>query len=136
MNGNVVPEKARLGVDNDRPKRANPRHLIMVSLRKRVWKKVGWADDGKGRDPWGGRRLEGVSEGGALSGEEAKGRMPPSTDEMMPDSEQLRTQGGSDTSGEMIDTGVEELDSLLTGDLLNMFQWDEWESLTSDFFAS
>jgi hypothetical protein len=33
-------------------------------------------------------------------------------------------------------TGREELDSILTGDPLDIFQWDEWESLTSEFFAS
>jgi hypothetical protein len=32
-------------------------------------------------------------------------------------------------------TGLEELDSILAGDPLDMFQWDEWESLTSEFFA-
>jgi hypothetical protein len=45
LNGDVVPKKMRLRVDSQ-PQRTNPRHLIMVNLRKRVWKKVGWEDDG------------------------------------------------------------------------------------------
>lgn len=54
LDGNVVPTRALLRGD-DYPRRANFRYLILVELRKRVWKKVGWDKDGKGVDPWGGR---------------------------------------------------------------------------------
>lgn len=33
-------------------------------------------------------------------------------------------------------TGLDELDNILAGDPMDMFQWDEWESLASEFFAS
>ena len=33
-------------------------------------------------------------------------------------------------------TGHEELDSILAGDPMDLFQWDEWESLASEFFVS
>lgn len=32
--------------------------------------------------------------------------------------------------------GVEGLDSILAGDPLDLFQWDEWEALASELFAS
>jgi hypothetical protein len=121
----------------DHPQRANPRYLIMVNLRKSVWKKIGWEDDGKSEDPWAGKKREGPC--GVASGEEGERgatdvsrRENGSTerDTALPDVESWNTWFAGNN-----DTGLENLDAMLTGDPLDMFQWDEWDSLTSDFFA-
>lgn len=118
---------------NDRLQRTNARYLIMVELRRRVWKKIGWESDGRGVDPWWGRLNGLIAEGQ----EEAR----PSNEESensnigtaAPDPLAEAWNGewnAADT------TGLEELDNILAGDPVDMFQWDEWESLASDFFAS
>jgi hypothetical protein len=33
-------------------------------------------------------------------------------------------------------TGLEGLDNILAGDPMDLIQWEEWESLTSEFFAN
>jgi hypothetical protein len=133
MNGDVVPKNTRIGGEHCAG-RANPRHLIMVSLRRRVWKKIGWEDDGKGRDPWGGRFIEGLGEvDGGVEAEKA----PCERFEIVPEQKMYAPQQAWSADWEGgVDTGMEELDTLLSGDPLDMFQWDEWESLTSEFFAS
>jgi hypothetical protein len=50
----VLPTKAGLPA-HGHTIRTNPRYLILVDLRKRVWSKLGWDKDGLGKDPWSGR---------------------------------------------------------------------------------
>jgi hypothetical protein len=131
LGGSVVPTKTLLRGDC-RPQVGNPRYLIMVELRRRVWKKVGWDSDGKGIDPWAGRTMQGEVVGGG-------------NDEVVPDPQLGMETSHVDTA--VLDdlsagwdtnesTGLEGLDHILAGDPMDLFQWDEWESLTSDFFAS
>ena len=112
----------------------------MVELRRRVWKRIGWDCDGMGEDPWWGR-LDAIVRGeNVLGGGEA---------EVVPDNgEKAESSGAAVTVSDPLwnvwngewnsneTTGLEELDSILAGDPMDMFQWDEWESLASDFFAS
>lgn len=120
----------------DYPQRANPRYLIMVNLRKRVWKKVGWDNDGKGVDPWAGRTREGPCQ--VAIGEEVEDRgldvihrREGFTERLIAPTDIEPWNSWNADNG----TGLDNLDAILTGDPLDMFQWDEWESLTSDFFA-
>jgi hypothetical protein len=122
MNGTINPQH-----------RVNPRYSILVGLRKRIWAKVGWDTDGKGIDPFGGRLKDGVVSGwyeetmgdlqisengvGRLLGEQA----------LDTNKSELSSEGG---------IGLEGFDSIIAGDLSDMFQWDEWESLASEFFLS
>ena len=136
LNGELLPPNMRVGPD-PASHRANPRHLIMINLRERVWKKVGWDDDGKGVDPWGVRHAEdtensclGTDKERAIDVDETQeDDSEPMTGLQLP--EVIDGRYNVDDS-----TGLEELDNLLAGDPLDMFQWDEWESLTSEFFAS
>ena len=90
-------------------------------------------------DPWKGRldalgRVDSVTGGG--------------DEEMMPDdSKSGNAAVAARTSDPLVEarnvewnireaTGHEELDSILAGDPMDMFQWDEWESLASEFFVS
>lgn len=114
--------------------RANPRYLILVELRKRVWKKVGWEYDGKGVDPWGGRTIEGVDNVAGVQSDAA--RLP--SDHAIEDNkaaemvlDQIPHIWSSTDS-----TGLEGLDNLLASDPMDLFQWDEWESLAADFFTN
>jgi hypothetical protein len=129
MNGNPVPMNTMLRGD-DNPQRANPRYLIMVNLRRRVWKKIGWDSDGQGIDPWGGR-VPCASEVEIVRDVE-KGA-PAGIESGIPE-QPMEGWNGKYSVEET--TGLEELDSILAGDPMDMFQWDEWESLTSEFFAS
>jgi hypothetical protein len=130
LNGSVVPTKALLRGDCH-PQRANPRYLILVELRKRVWKKVGWDVDGKGRDPWAGRRAEEEVVGG---GEDEVVLGQNLEVETSHEEAKLEEPNGAWDAYET--TGLESLDNILAGDPMDMFQWDEWESLASDFFAN
>ncbi|KAE9363893.1 hypothetical protein N431DRAFT_550590 [Stipitochalara longipes BDJ] len=137
-NENPFPIKDML-CGNDRLQRTNARYLIMVELRRRVWKKIGWDCDGKGVDPWWGRLDALVKGDNVVGGGEA---------EVMPNGEKEGTFGMDMTAPDPLlnvwngewnsneTTGLEELDSILAGDPMDMFQWDEWESIASDFFAS
>jgi hypothetical protein len=141
LNGSVVPIKDLL-CGNDRLQRTNARYLIMVELRRRVWKKIGWDSDGRGVDPWWGR-LDALVKGDAVVGGRGSGG-----EELMPNDEKGEDVGiGMTAPDPLMDvwngewnmqetTGFEELDSILAGDPMDMFQWDEWESLASEFFAS
>jgi hypothetical protein len=138
LNGSVVPVKDLL-CGNDRLQRTNARYLIMVELRRRVWKKIGWGCDGRGVDPWSGR-LDALVKGDLVAGGGGE--------EVMPDDMKRENAGvAAITSDPLIEarnlewnirdtTGHEELDSILGGDPMDMFQWDEWDSLASEFFAS
>jgi hypothetical protein len=136
-NGNPFPIKDLL-CGNDRLQRTNARYLIMVELRRRVWKKIGWDCDGRGMDPWWGS-LDALMKGdNVLGGTDAE--TVPSSDKETFD---MGTTAPDPVLGEWNGewnrnetTGLEELDSILAGDPMDMFQWDEWESLASDFFAS
>lgn len=115
--------------------RSNPRYLILVELRRRVWEKVGWENDGKGIDPWDGWIVDGEVVVGTTGEDE----------EMKVD---VRKNGGPNErptdlaimngwSNEWVmdrSTGSEALDSILAGDPMDLFQWNEWESLASEFF--
>lgn len=105
----------------------------MVELRRRVWKKIGWDCDGRGMDPWWGG-LNGL----IGSGEEETGPYNADRDKTnngMPAPDQVvEAWTGEWNAAET--TGLEELDSILAGDPMDMFQWEEWESLASEFFAS
>lgn len=137
LNGSVIPIKDLL-CGNDRLQRTNARYLIMVELRRRVWKKIGWDCDGRGVDPWWGR-LNAPVQGDVVDGGAA---------EAVSDNEKGETIWTGITASDSLmelwsgewnakeTTGLEELDNILAGDPMDMFQWDEWESLTSEFFAS
>jgi len=127
----MVPEKVKIKGDG-RSQRANPRYLILVELRKRVWKKVGWEHDGKSFDPWGGKILEGEVVGGGEEEPTEDGRDDLRKEQVLPRPTTMWNDGLIGNEG----TGVEDLDAILGGDPMDMFQWDEWESLTSDFFAN
>jgi hypothetical protein len=128
LNGSVVPTKALLRGDCH-PQRANTRYLIMVELRRRVWRNVGWESDGNGRDPWAGRLTQGEVVGGG-DGENIHDQ------NLRVDSSHCE-EASSYKSWEANErTGLESLDNILASDPMDLFQWDEWESLTSDFFAS
>ena len=121
---------------NDRPQRTNPRYLILVELKKRVWKKIGWDADGKGIDPWGGLPVQFEFSTGAEvivpgfpASPEAKSANPGTAD---PNTEARWNKDWSLNET----TGNEDLDNILSGDPMDMFQWDEWESLASEFFAN
>ena len=131
LSGSVVPNKSLLRADCN-PQKGNPRYLIMVELRKRVWKKVGWDIDGKGTDPWAGKLMQGQFVG-------------VENDEIMP--EPLLGENTSHANTAMLEildgdwstngiTGLEGLDHILAGDPMDLFQWEEWESLASNFFPS
>jgi hypothetical protein len=128
LNGCVGPTKAPLRGD-DRPQRANSRYLIMVQLRNRVWKKVGWDCDGKGKDPWAGRAAQGEVVGGI--GETFHQKL--DLESRRDDDSMLGLDGDWDINNT---TGLESLDNILAGDPMDLFQWDSWESLASEFFAS
>ncbi|KAG0649374.1 Transcription factor yanR, partial [Hyphodiscus hymeniophilus] len=127
LKGSAVPAKPLLRGDSH-PRRSNPRYVIMVELRKRVWKNAGWDSDGKGFDPWAGKNAMGdVDEGGG--------------NELVPDPQPC---GGDPAVSDHMSlsydisesTGLEDLDKLLAGDPMDMFQWDELDYLASDFFAN
>jgi hypothetical protein len=125
----VLPTKAGLPA-HGHTIRTNPRYLILVDLRKRVWSKLGWDKDGLERDPWSGRldhhkmvpisnaELEVVSK---------------STDAPKPDTvdQDYKVEGEN-----VPDTAMVESESLWDGDPLDMMQWDEWDELTQGLFAS
>lgn len=128
-NGSVLPPTKALLCGDTHANRANPRYSIMVELRRRVWRNVGWESDGKGRDPWARKKVRGeVVRGG--------------DDKVIPDQnlevksshheEQMPHQNLEANDS----TGLEGLDTILASDPMDLFQWDDWESLTSDFFAS
>jgi hypothetical protein len=136
MNGSVVPMKDML-CGNDRLQRTNPRYLIMVELRRRVWKKIGWDCDGRGVDPWWGK-LDALTRGDV--GRTEADAMPDNNTEanvgMSLPTPNPRVGVWSGEWNTNDTTSLEELDSILAGDPMDMLQWDEWESLTSEFFAS
>jgi hypothetical protein len=97
-------------------------------------------------DPWWGR-LDALVKGDAVvvgGGGGGSG----SGEEMMPDNQKGEDVDiGMTAPDPLMDvwngewnpqetTGFEELDNILAGDPMDMFQWDEWESLASEFFAS
>lgn len=129
MNGTLIPMNTMLRGD-DRPQRANPRYLIMVNLRRRVWKKIGWDSDGKGIDPWGGR-LPCASEEEVAADLDKEG-----VDSMEFVVPEQGIEGWNGNWGAESTTGLEQLDTILAGDPMDLFQWDEWESLATEFFAS
>ena len=131
LDGNVVPTKALLRGD-DCPQRVNPRYLILVELRKRVWKKVGWENDGKGVDPWGGRLAQGEAVDGRA--EEVRAESVGKAEKAPRD--ELYTDDWNWECPMDESTGLEGLDNILAGDPMDMFQWDEWEALASEFFAN
>ena len=104
----------------------------MIELRKRVWKKVGWDSDGKGKDPWVGTTVQGETIGG--------GDVDPAPDSQLgitaPDTDQAILEDVTAEWNTNQSTGLDGLDNLLAGDPMDLFQWDEWESLASEFFAS
>jgi hypothetical protein len=123
---------------NDRLQRMNARYLIMVELRRRVWTKIGWDCDGRGINPWWSS-LDALINGGNVVGSREA--------EVVPNNEKEAFGMGTTAPDPLLGgwngdwnpnetTGLEELDSILAGDPMDMFQWDEWESLTADFFAS
>jgi hypothetical protein len=109
--------------------RANPRYLILVELRKRVWSKVGWENDGRGVDPWRGRSLD-MDGAPATSAMESKNKVPKGG---VKESMMVHEWDGIWTTEH--GTGMEDLDSILASDPLDLFQWDDWESLAAGFFA-
>ena len=134
MKGSTLPVGAVIRAD-DQLQRGNPRYLILKELRKRVWRKVGWDRDGKGVDPWHGRlELEEVVEGGFkdVTKDTYSGQ---SEVEGASNEAQLRGGLNEEWFGEE-SMNLVDFDSVMTGDPSDMFQWDEWESLTSEFFAS
>ena len=104
----------------------------MVELRKRVWKKVSWDRDGKGVDPWGGRLAKGEAVGGETEEMTAK-----NINKVEKAAKGVLSKDNSAWE-RPIDaaTGLEGLDHILAGDPMDLFQWDEWEALASEFFAS
>jgi hypothetical protein len=123
MNGNINPQH-----------RVNPRYSILVGLRKRIWAKVGWDTDGKGVDPFGGRLKDGVVGGWY---DETMGDLKLNENEEVG---RLLGERTLDTNNWDLSTeraiGLEGLDSIKAGDPSDIFQWDEWESLASEFFLS
>jgi hypothetical protein len=132
--GILIPDKFRFGV-GCYPQRSNARYLILVELRKRVWKKVGWENDGKGIDPWGGGIVNGeVVVGGTRKDGEMKVDVGSNggLSERPIDLPIINGWSNDWTLDE--GTGLEGFDSILAGDPMDLFQWNEWESLASEFF--
>lgn len=100
----------------------NTRYSMLVELRAKVWKRLGWDRDGRGKDPWGGRLDPGIE--GEVEVVEDGG------------------YGNQDTAAVEIED-MHTTESLQMGsinesmeDPLNMFNWDEWEGLTEGLFVS
>jgi hypothetical protein len=133
LKGSVIPTKALLRGEFQ-TQRANPRYLIMAELRRRVWKKLGWDGDGKGKDPWAEEKVQGEVVYGIDGNEET---VPDQLQEMeRPHGDAAMVEGLNEGWDINESTGLEGLDNILAGDPMDLFQWDDWESLASDFFAS
>jgi len=129
LRGSVFPTKAGHPV-HGHTVRTNPRYLILVDLRKRVWSKLGWDKDGLGKDPWSGR-LDHYEKAQTPNAELDVGSEP--TEVARPDSRDQDHQGGIEKDQ---DTTTVEAEGLWDGDPLYMMQWDEWDELTQGLFAS
>jgi hypothetical protein len=110
--------------------KTNPRYLILVDLRKRVWTRLGWDKDGLGKDPWNGR-LDHHAKVQTPNAEFDVGSEP--TDFPRPDPADQDHQGGIEKDQ---DTTTMDAEGLWGGDPLDMMQWDEWYELTQGLFAS
>ena len=126
-------EKRSIGV-NYPPQRPNPRYLILVELRKRVWKKLGWEDDRKGIDPWGGKLTydEVVS-----GGKDVEINVDAEGDEGQPTENPVGTLIADELelawAPEDIPT-LESLNNMLVADSMNLYSWEEWGTLDLEFF--
>jgi hypothetical protein len=130
-----VPEDGKPRIGGGGEGLRNPRYLVLVELRRRVWKKVGWEGDGRGADPWGGRldRLD-VDGEENVQAEDVDVSAQKDVENGVENGDLNDWNGGG--IGDMMDiTGFEGLESILAGDPLDMLQWDEWESLASEFFV-
>ena len=105
-----------------------------MELRRRVWKKVGWDRDNKGIDPWAGR----VAQGDIVScrNEEVTREMKEAAIAVEPAPGKALMESWSEDWALEESTGLEGLDNILAGDPMDMFHFDEWESLASEFFVS
>jgi hypothetical protein len=129
LRGSVLPTKAGLPA-HSHTIRTNPRYLILVDLRKRVWSKLGWDKDGLGKDPWGGRLDHHETAQTTHAEFEAVSEF---ADAPKPDSVDQDYKGDGDKG---LDATMVEAESLWDGDPLDMMQWDEWDELTQGLFAS
>jgi hypothetical protein len=129
LRGSVLPSKVGLPA-HGHTIRTNPRYLILVDLRKRVWSKLGWDKDGLGKDPWGGR-LDNHEITQTPNAELEVGSTPANVPRPGSVGQDHKSDGDKGP-----DTTMEEAEGLWDGDPLDMMQWDEWDELTQGLFAS
>jgi hypothetical protein len=122
LRGSVLPTKAGRPA-HGHTIRTNPRYLILVDLRKRVWR-------GLGKDPWSGRldHHEVTQPPNAELEVVAESAETPVSDSIDRDDKSHKYMS-TDTT--MVEGGV-----LWDGDPLDMMQWGEWDELTQGLFAS
>ena len=89
---------------------------------------------GKGKDSWAEEKVQEEVVGGVDGNEEI---VPDQQQEMeRPHGDAAMVEGLNEGWDINESTGLEGLDNILAGDPMDLFQWDKWEFLASDFFAS
>ncbi|KAE8441557.1 hypothetical protein EG329_004676 [Mollisiaceae sp. DMI_Dod_QoI] len=130
--GTVVAEKAMIHGEQ-RPQRSNTRYSMLVELRAKVWKKLGWDKDGKGKDPWGGMLIDEDEDTDEVAAEEVE------CQDLGMDGILIGAKGevqeNQEPSAACEDSQLDNFGDP-GEDPLDMFHWDKWEGLAEGLFVS
>lgn len=117
--GIIISEETRIK-GKETLQRANPRYSMLVDLRSRVWKRCGWGQGGKGKDPWDGR-LDDLDEAEDTANQEVN---------LDANAEVGQQHMAANPTLQLKNPEI------LDEDPLDMFHWEEWEDLTEGLFVS
>ncbi|KUJ10476.1 uncharacterized protein LY89DRAFT_262461 [Mollisia scopiformis] len=118
--GSIISEKAKIKGEM-LPQRSNKRYSMLVDLRMRVWKRLGWDRNGRGKDPFCGRLDDEDGQRAETSGEEGINDV---------------AKGGQEDSTDSMNSYMVGIEDLMAEDPMDMFHWDKWEGLTEGLFVS